>query len=54
MAGGGSPRQVDNLVTLARARFGGLGQAELKLLEAAPRGEIAWCGPSSARRRPRE
>ncbi len=46
MVGGGSPRQLGDLLTLARARFGGLGQAEVNLLEAAPRGEVARCGPS--------
>jgi len=42
----GSPRDVNDLLTLARARFGSLSQAELKLLRAAPRGEVAQCGPS--------
>jgi hypothetical protein len=36
----------DDLEALARARFPDLSQAELKLLRAAPRGEVAWCGPS--------
>jgi hypothetical protein len=43
----GSRRQVDDLEALARARFGDLSQAELKLLRAAPKGEVAWCGPSA-------
>jgi hypothetical protein len=42
----GSGRAVDDLEALARARFPDLSQAELKLLRAAPRGEVAWCGPS--------
>jgi hypothetical protein len=42
----GSGRPVDDLEALARARFPDLSQAELKLLRAAPKGEVAWCGPS--------
>jgi len=30
---------------MARARFGGLSQAEVALFRAAPRGEVAVCGP---------
>ena len=36
----------DALVTLAGAHFGKLSAAETKLLEAAPNGELAVCGPS--------
>jgi hypothetical protein len=43
----GSGRPVDDLEALARARFGALSQAEQKLLRAAPKGEVAWCGPSA-------
>jgi len=39
----GNPEQ---LVKLAEARFGPLRDAERKLLNAAPLGEVAWCGPS--------
>jgi hypothetical protein len=39
MVASGSPRQVGDLLTLARTRFGGLSQAEVRLLEAAPRGQ---------------
>jgi hypothetical protein len=47
MVAEGSGQPVDNLEALARARFGDLSQAELKLLRAAPKGEMAWCGPSA-------
>jgi hypothetical protein len=43
----GSGRSVDDLVALAQARFADLSEAELKLLRAAPKGEVAWCGPSA-------
>jgi hypothetical protein len=42
-----SRRPVDDLEALAQARFPSLSQAELKLLRAAPKGEVAWCGPSA-------
>jgi hypothetical protein len=41
-----SRHPADDLEALARARFPDLSQAELKLLRAAPKGEVAWCGPS--------
>jgi hypothetical protein len=41
-----SQQQVVDLVASAQARFPDLSQAELKLLRAAPKGEVAWCGPS--------
>lgn len=40
------PGKVGDLEALARARFGDLTEAELRLLRAAPKGEWAWCGPS--------
>jgi hypothetical protein len=42
-----SRQPVDDLEVLAQARFAPLSQAELKLLRAAPKGEVAWCGPSA-------
>jgi hypothetical protein len=47
MVAEGSRRPVDDLVALARARFPDLSEAELTLLRAAPKGEVAWCGPSA-------
>lgn len=35
-----------DLDTLARARFGGLSQAEVRLLAAIPNGQFAVCGPN--------
>jgi hypothetical protein len=43
----GSRQPVDDLEALAQARFAPLSQAELKLLRAAPKGEVAFCGPSA-------
>jgi hypothetical protein len=34
------------LLKLAETRFATLGEAERRLLRAAPQGEMAWCGPS--------
>lgn len=39
-------KETSNLEALARTRFGTVTAAELKLVRAAPSGEIAWCGPS--------
>src|SRR5271169_974299 len=36
----------EDLLKLAEARFQPLRDAERKLLNAAPSGEVAWCGPS--------
>jgi hypothetical protein len=46
MVAEGSQRPVDDLEGLARARFGELSKAELELLHAAPKGAVAWCGPT--------
>ncbi len=37
---------TDDLEKLARSRFDELSKAELQLLHSAPKGEIAYCGPS--------
>src|SRR5262245_11044757 len=37
---------ADELIRLAQARFPGLREAEMKVLRAAPAGEVAWGGPS--------
>ena len=37
---------ADELIRLAQVRFPGLREAEMKVLRAAPTGEVAWCGPS--------
>jgi hypothetical protein len=42
-----SKQQVIDLVALAQARFPKLTEAELELLRAAPKGEVAYCGPSA-------
>ena len=47
------PRQVDLLEDMARARFGGLGQAEVELLQAAPRGGMPWVREGGKRKNPR-
>jgi sRNA-binding regulator protein Hfq len=47
MVAEGSQRPVDDLEGQAQACFGELTQAELKLLRAAPKGEVAFCGPSA-------
>ncbi len=39
-------RGTDNLEGLARAQFGELSEAERRLLQAAPKGGFAFCGPS--------
>jgi len=40
------PRQTAKLEELAEPRFGTLSDAEKELLRAAPKGEIAYCGPN--------
>ena len=45
-AGPAAPPRLD-LEDLARARFEDLSDAELKLLRAAPKGELAVCGPNA-------
>jgi sRNA-binding regulator protein Hfq len=47
MVAEGSRQPVNDLEVLAQARFAPLSQAERKLLRAAPKGEVAWCGPSA-------
>lgn len=39
-------KRAEELIALARAQFAPLRAAEEKLLQAAPAGETAWCGPS--------
>jgi hypothetical protein len=46
MAAQTTPSRMDDLLELARAKFAPLREAEEKLLQAAPVGETAWCGPS--------
>ena len=46
------PGRTDDLKTLAHARFGDLTEAEVKLLRAAPKGDMAWCGPSAGKENP--
>jgi hypothetical protein len=47
MVAEGSRQPVDDLEGRGQARFGELSQAELKLLRAAPKGVVAFCGPSA-------
>jgi hypothetical protein len=42
----------DDLETLARRRFGKLSEAEVRLVRAAPKGEVARCGPNFDRQDP--
>jgi hypothetical protein len=49
MAAQPSPNRADEFFGLARAQFSPLSDAEEKLLRAAPKGEVAWCGPSRSR-----
>jgi hypothetical protein len=46
MAGDDIEGQAGSLEQLARARFGTLSAAELKLARAVPKNETAYCGPS--------
>lgn len=46
MSSSPQPRPVVDLEQMAHAKFGPLSQAEIRLLESATRGEIAYCGPS--------
>src|SRR5215469_1592021 len=46
MAGDDLQGPGGSIEQLVRARFGNLSAAELKLVRAAPNGEIAYCGPS--------
>jgi hypothetical protein len=39
-----SATHADDLETLATSQFGKLSEAELRLVRAAPRGEVAYCG----------
>lgn len=40
-----SAQHSSALEALAHLRFGKLSEAELRLLDAAPKGKTAWCGP---------
>jgi hypothetical protein len=47
MAPGQTPDEAaEDLLRLAKERFGGLSEAEARLLRAAPKGDQAVCGPS--------
>ena len=46
MAISSAANQADELIRLAEARFQGLREAEVRVLRAAPAGEVAWCGSS--------
>jgi hypothetical protein len=39
-------------MALAGLRFGALSEAELRVLRAVPRGDVAYCGPSEEYRDP--
>jgi hypothetical protein len=53
MAGDEIQGHAGSLEQLVRARFSTLSAAELKLVRAAPNGEIAYCGPSHDENDPR-
>ena len=44
--------QSDDLEALARSHFSHLSEAELRLMRSAPKGEIAFCGPSKGDKAP--